>query len=137
MASRRLNLRLLRLSQFREFLRTLRLISSRAGHAPFLFHLRSKWIMPMNTTTLAQQRDPGERLGSSKEQTGHFRRNTVVSGPTEDANTEKSTGRMAFDKHHCDPQNVAGVLEPSLLPRNSLGGMVSKSRVFRDTASDG
>lgn len=46
MASRRLNLRLL-LSQFREFLRTLRLISSRAGYASFLFHLRSKWIKPM------------------------------------------------------------------------------------------
>ena len=49
-----------------------------------------------DTTTLAQQCDPGERLGSSKEQADYFRRNTVVSGPAEDANTETSTGCMAF-----------------------------------------
>ena len=130
MASRRLNLHLLLLSQFREFLRTLRLISSRAGHAPFLFHLRSKLrLLPNNVI-------PEKDWVHQKSKRAILDAILSFLGPAEDANTENSTGCMAFDQHHCDPQNVAGAPEPSLLPRNSLGGMVSESRVFRDTASD-
>ena len=51
-----------------------------------------------NTTTFTQQHYSGDTPGSSKEQRDCFRRNTVVSDPSEDANIENSTGCMAFDQ---------------------------------------